>query len=99
MEKTFLDEGFMKEVSDIQKAPVESRKSKFMAVASVYGASKKHFYLILFTALILGGEEGDQWFREAIPMQERINGNEEIKQLYFSKEIKNDMEHALLGAS
>lgn len=98
MKETFLSEGFWKEVSDIQKSPVELRKSQFMDVVSACAASKKHFFLILFTAVVLGGKEGDQWFREAIPMLERVNGNEKIKQLQISKEIKIFMERVLLEA-
>lgn len=77
----------------------DSRKHFLSAVERSSLANHPRLEVVLAMAVILGGKDGESWFREAIPLKDRVVGMEKINLTKMSVKFKQMYQKAFLGAS
>lgn len=98
MGKLTMDKGFWKAVDVIQEMPLEQRKNEFLMITENYKAGKYSIDTVLIMAVALGKHDGELWFREMIPLPDRLTESEKINQGNFPLKTKKSLNKALLGA-
>lgn len=100
MEETILDDDFWNEAKKIQeRLPIEERKKMFNKLAANYKGTSITLDIVLAQALICAGNEGILWFREAIPLIDRLEEAKKTKTAKIPKKTRDSIISAYLGGS
>lgn len=96
--KAFFDQA-EKIKNQVKDSPLEYQKPRFMNVANLYvgPAGSVTIDLVLYTALLLGGIEGAGWFREAIPLNDRIKAFETSREMNLPEDTSKNLRKLYLG--
>lgn len=99
MAKVVMGDDFRNAVKTIRKLPLEDRRSKFFRFSSECRSQGLSLDIVLFMSAVYGGKEGEAWFREAVPLSERLSESKKIKEMSLSKKTLYFIERAYFGTT